>query len=231
MQLADGTDMNAPRIIPTYEVRWFLKGSDPSGWEIWFDERFKNFVQTEAPRVDRYLVFPNTDFAGVKLREYERKRPGDPRTLNIEFKLRDSVTAPEVLCDGVTGLVEAWRKWSQKLETSEADFVTTSGIPQVTWQTVPKQRKLARYRASSTGGELITPGTPQEQVPSGCTIEFTRLSDQSATLGFEAFGDETHLRALLQMAVRDTFAKEPRQPQALTLENSCGYPAWIMMRK
>jgi hypothetical protein len=218
--------MNSPNIFPSREVRWFFSGADTSTWGRWFDDNFKGYVKNERRRYDRYLIFPGIDFAGVKLREYEPD-PKNRKTLNLEFKLRESPPLAESFLDGVTGMVESWRKWSDEVETSEAGFIEASGVAKGTWRTVTKDRKVARYRAFDDKVQLMPANTSPKEIPSGCTVEFTRLGDDSGTFGFETFGNESKydLGTILKRTVGDTFKKAP--PKVLADHISFGYPRWI----
>lgn len=152
-------------------------------------------------RSDSYLVFPDTDALGVKVRG---------GGTNLEFKLRPCPGDPIDLPAGGSGRLEEWQKWSYG-RSPVSRVLPRLGLPKHRWIDVVKHRRTLTipYRENS-----------------GCTVELTALEAAGTswtTLGFEAFGPQADLVPALRSAAEVFFATVELPDAAL----SCGYPGWL----
>ncbi len=206
-------------MLHSAEIRWYADGPLPGEVLSWFAGG-----QTLEPEVrsDSYLVFPECETVGVKLREGKLEIKGlvdPPRELTTAF--------------GVTGRADRWVKWSfgsDGLRALEAELHQSG-----TWVEVHKERYLRKFSADQ--------GTPAEVRPqakpfprAGCNVELTRVrldDDPRAwfSLGFEAFGPADGVAATLQ-AVLPVFLEANGGAPGIPLgtHNSLSYPAWLASR-
>src|SRR5215210_559132 len=86
------TDNNIKEIIIIYtsmassEVRWFYSGTIPDKVVAWFNNIAKSPPNYEKPRDDLYLVMPDDESYGIKLRDFHK----------IKSELRDEIQSKEV---------------------------------------------------------------------------------------------------------------------------------------
>jgi len=184
----------------TAELRWFRREPFPGPVVAWFDHA----ADPPATRSDSYLVLPDTDALGVKVRG---------GSTSFELKLRPRPGEPLALPPGGAGQLEEWQKWSFS-RAAITRLLPRLGLPKRRWVTVEKQRRMATvpYRGGA-----------------GCNVELTSLEalDQSwTTLGFESFGPQADLVPALEVAVEKFFAAV-NLPDGLGTELSCGYPGWL----
>jgi hypothetical protein len=163
----------------------------------------------------------------VKLREYP---PKEKPKLTLEFKLREKDYGTRELQEGVTGAVEAWRKWSSATLQSAKNYMRMVGEQR--WFKVAKARRLARY---SVRGETVTRVPNSERIVSGCGFELTDLRVQSGkdaqerwiSVCFEAFTSEgDDMMAILGATVK-RIAQVPPPASLLRMECSYSYPKWL----
>jgi hypothetical protein len=184
----------------TAEVRWFFRRPPPDPVGAWIEAH----AGPEEWRSDAYLVLPETDALGVKVRG---------GTSRLEFKLRSRPAEPIVLPGDATGQREQWQRWSLS-RPRWARLLPRLGLPKRGWRAVAKQRRTVTlpYRAGS-----------------GCRAELTALEADGQhwwTVGFEAYGPEPDLVPALLAALERFFA-EVDLPGGLTADLSCGYPGWL----
>jgi hypothetical protein len=190
-------------ILPSVEVRWFVRGSVDPAVRAWF-ESGERPPHSEPEREDRYLAHPDESL-GIKLRQGK-----------LEVKRRESILESLIL-PGVAGSVERWRKWSFALSDDD--------LPHDSWIAVHKRRRVRKYAIRNGRARAIA---ADDRPAQGCNVELTELTvndDSWWTIGCEAFGDESSLGDHLLTVARVVFADEaPR----LELHDSYGYPAWLV---
>lgn len=185
-------------MVATAEIRWFLPGAPPDEAWAWID-------RPPAPaRIDRYLVFPNCDAVGVKLREGA-----------LEIKARCGVPRP-VEVAGIPGFLDEWVKRS----------IPESDAHGGDWLDVTKCRAQFWIVPDGNAWHRI-----DEEPSVGCEVELTAVECRGAswtTFGFEMFGETDRPRQLIRAAT--FFLVHSPPPDALTLssKNSLSYPAWLM---
>jgi len=205
-------------VFHTSEIRWFLPGVLPSETVSWFSAG--HVPDAEAVQIHEYLLFPDCESVGVKLRgqRFEIKaKSGSSRTLH--------------LASSIDGQTDDWVKWS--LSAGELrDFrrvLHQSGR----WLKLRKERLL--HRVSVEGNYLVgVSGEASNSSDAGCNIELTRLEAESDsrswfTFGFEAHGPSSNTAEILKEGVRLFFQAHGWAPGIrLNRENSLSYPAWLM---
>jgi hypothetical protein len=180
----------------TAELRWFFRPPPSGALSAAFDA-----AGPPQTRSDRYLVLPETDALGVKVRG---------GTASLELKLRPHPGNAIDLPSGPSGRLEEWQKWSFG-RSPVSRVAPRLGLPKHRWIEVVKRRRTLTvpYRGDS-----------------GCTVELTTLEAAGTactTLGFEAFGAPADLVPALRSATGAFFASV-ELPDA---ELSCGYPGWL----
>ena len=204
-------------MFSTTEVRWFHKGNLSLPALAWF-ESCPGDWQEQLARTDYYLLNPDSDALGIKLREGR-----------LELKQRLLELGVANLHDHVWGLLERWQKWSFVLAGTPS-ILQEINRPESVWLAMHKQRKLRRYRFDH---EAFIEPVPVDHLPlQGCTVELTnvRCADQAWwSLAFEAYGTETSSREILVAVARQLF--EGHEAPVLAAVNSYGYPRWLARLK
>ena len=195
---------------PSLEVRWFFPGSIPEAASDWFEQAPHS---APARRTDRYLLLPDQDALGLKLREGR-----------FEAKHRHGRLGVRQFADQAWGRVEHWRKWSFPLEAGPVDDRAT---PEAAWLPVGKTRRLRTYGLDGGGRPVVCP--EDEEPERGCGLELTEVVAAGASwwsLGLEAFGPEPTLTDTFDAVVARVFADPP--PVALPVGASFSYPCWFL---
>ncbi len=202
-------------MIFTVEVRWFARGKIPSNMSLWF-EKVPGNSEPQPTRSDSYLMLPDNDSLGVKLREGR-----------LELKQRQKKLGRFTWQDRVNGQVESWIKWGFPL-ASGAQSLQPASPALWKWAVVSKTRVLKHFQAEVSG--LVTAVSPATFLTTGCHLELARVSIQDQiwwTIGLEAFGaaDFQKLAGLLDQVAELVFVGE----MELGLETavSCSYPQWL----
>ena len=200
-------------MLPTVEIRWFIKGEIPDLLLDWFNG-LKGDPTIMSQRTDYYLCMPDTGI-GIKIREGL-----------IEHKQRSDGMG-ELWSDGVhSGAIEQWEKWSFPLDDTGAMHKMLDTYPE-SWQGITKKRSIRildfdeKNRIRNTSYEALK--------ETACGWELTELiiegsPDKWWTMGFEAFGDIQKLKQTL-LKVCDHVLKE--SPTGFNASNSFAYPEWI----
>ena len=90
-------------VLHTSEIRWFLRGTLPLEILSWFSAG--HVPDSEPVQVQEYLLFPDCESVGVKLREQR-----------FEIKAQSGPSRPLHLAFGINGRTEDWVKWSLSAE-------------------------------------------------------------------------------------------------------------------
>ncbi len=201
----------------TAEVRWFISGALPDEVLRWF--KAGQTLDSEGVQVHEYLLFPDCQSVGVKLREGK-------------FEIKAMLAAAQPLNPdlGIKGRTDQWVKWSF---ASEGLQTLVPALHQAgPWLKVRKERFLRKFSADT--GHLVEVTPPSGPLPgSGCNIELTRIEVEVAarlwfSLGFEAFGPPAFAGKILIDSLRLFFKDHDRVPGiSLSEENSLSYPAWL----
>lgn len=194
-------------MLPTVEVRWFLKLEPPA----------RPALFSEAPnpgtRTDWYAR-PYIG-SGVKIREG-----------NLELKLLRRSLGPSGLGSsdpgGAVGKLEEWRKWTYPghgAEGPHAEQLEDNG-----WIPVRKTRSVLYFSVTESGAEVVP-----ERPANGCQFEWTEVDihrQRWLTIGFEAFGNATELVTNLTQTAARVLGELPGSIR-LSEEDSCSYPEWL----
>ena len=205
-------------MLRTSEIRWFLPGVLPSEIVSWFSAG--HAPDAEPVQVHEYLLFPDCESVGVKLREQSfeiKAKSGPSRTLHLTL--------------GINGQTDDWVKWS--LSAGELQDFNRVLHQSGQWLKLRKERLL--HRLCATGNDLVeVSGEARNSLDAGCNIELTRLEVESDprswfTFGFEAHGPSSNTAEILEEGVHRFFrAHGPAPGIRLDGENSLSYPAWLM---
>lgn len=237
------------------EVRWFFPGTvqDGDALHSWFVRPLKNYGRSpeelrvfesdnsKQPRIDEYLVLPETTTVGPKL------RGGDTQS-SFEIKAQASPPAPWRLGDRVSGRTDAWTKWSFKHEALNQALGPLR--QEGKWILIAKDRWLRKISMDSGSPVFVVPDAKAyrldhadpalRQMPDvGCNFELTRIfigNDRSdpaqawTTICFEAFApDLERARATLEPCAKLSFDELGLPPGVeLTEDSSLSYPAWFL---
>ena len=185
------------------EIRWFTRHEDKP-ISAWFAELGLSF---SASRTDFYLPLPGRDDLNVKLREGR-----------VEVKQRVEDPHPFQLAPRAKGSFEEWVKWSFKVDGEDELSRAIIQEKKFNWIEVRKERMAVVLTPSG-----IAP--PQQIVPAGCQIEYTRIQVRGETwytFGLEWFGEERVEPgiALLSAILEDTFLKPENSMSYAGLLNS-----------
>ena len=208
------------------EIRWFIAGDSqenkiPDEILSWFSKGMSSDLETLKPelnRQDEYLLFPNSDTVGVKLREGK-----------FEIKALAADARPLNLGNGINGRTDQWVKWSFGNEGLDAlrEPLHNAGH----WVGVSKDRYLRKFSADS---HTLVEVPTSERPMSGCNVELTCIEVKTKpyfwfSLGFEAFGSPASVVKILDCALQSFFGDHSDLPVQLQLNgrNSLSYPAWI----
>jgi hypothetical protein len=206
-------------VLRSAEIRWFFPRPWSDEVRLWFSAGRE--LEPEGEREDQYLLFPDCETVGVKLREGK-----------LEVKARVSGPSPISLENGVRGQTDQWVKWS----------FASQGLPALTqdllqsgqWVGVQKKRIVRKFSADSDSVKEVPP--KQQPFPaSGCNVELTAIKVNATpklwfSLGFEAFGPPAAVARILDEAVRSFFSGNGAMPGIrLSESESLNYPAWLRM--
>ncbi len=205
-------------MLHSAEARWFIAKVLPDGVLSWF--RAGQALESEGVQVHEYLLFPDCETVGVKVREGK-----------LEIKAMASAPRPLSRDLGVSGRTDQWVKWSfasEGLKTLDP-ALHRSGR----WLKVRKDRFLRKFSADMGG--LVEVTAKQRPLPAnGCNVELTRITVEANprfwfSLAFEAFGPPEGTVKILETAIHSFFQEHDRAPGIrLSQRNSLGYPAWLV---
>ena len=208
-------------MLRSAEVRWFISGALPGEVLSWF--KAGQSLDSAGVQVHEYLLFPDCQSVGVKLREGR-----------LEIKAILAAPQPLNLEPGIQGRTEEWVKWS--FESEGLQTIDPALHQAGCWLKVYKERFLRTF--SADGGNLVEviarPG-PELRSPlrMGCNIELTRIEAEVNprfwfSLGFEAFGPSDLATKILPEAVHLFFQGHGGMPRiSLGERDSLSYPAWL----
>jgi hypothetical protein len=204
-------------VLHTAETRWFIPETLPDRVLEWF--RAGQPIDSEGVQVHEYLLFPDCESVGVKLRDGR-----------FEIKAMRGLPQPLRPDLGIRGRIEQWVKWSfanQALQDLD-EALHQSGR----WFKVRKERFIRRFTPERGRLMEVTLRQPPFSL-AGCIIEVTRIDadvDPQSwfSLGFEAFGPPALTTRLLDDALFAFFNEQGPVPgRTLTEDDSAGYPAWL----
>ena len=195
----------------TVEVRWFSAGRCPEAVTNWF--LAGPLVSEPERRTDDYLLLPESDELGVKLRGSSL----------LELKLRTG-SVNEVSLPGLDGRVEAWTKWSFLLDSAGARPAEESWIPveKTRWSRIYEVHENGECTAVSTGRTLSN----------ACAAELVEVrigSRLSWGFGFEAFSQTLEAAVVLEEAASRFVQDTPLDDLTFGEANSHSYPSWLQV--
>jgi hypothetical protein len=233
----------------TREVRWFFDGKLAAGgaatW-AWFAgatvegqgggadrDAQPDDGRAEDWRTDRYLLLPDTDEVGVKVRQGR-----------LEIKGRHALIGIQRFGDDLEGEVACWTKWTLAAPERAINSAGWSAIEANVSLCVAKLRVLRSVRFSEDGviaapaeqgAEPTLPGDsrggPQGERQWSLQMELTRIrvagadADTHWSLAFEAYPDDPSCCAPFVKAVASLLAGCPASP--LGAGRSMSYPRWL----
>jgi len=206
------------------EIRWFWRGSSPSGLRDWFCGTTCNHGLAAAGdprgRSDAYLLDPNQKELGVKKRGNAKENKGVELKTLVGFGSSDIAAAPFV------APAEFWVKVN-------SGALNLSHLPLIA---IRKVRRLRKFDTSANLPIEIelednseTPKGARKLPVHGCNVEFTDITIESCgekwcTFGFEAFGSlstvESSLKATAMLMTRRNFP-------GLMGGILASYPVWL----
>jgi hypothetical protein len=225
----------------TREVRWFFGGDvAASGAAAWFAEAAGGQAseagrgaqpedgRSDDWRTDQYLLLPDTDEVGVKLRQGQ-----------LEIKGRHSLIGIQQFGDEREGEVACWTKWT--LTAPEWSIAVRSAIEGQVSVCIAKLRRLRSVRFNEEGvtaapaEQGAEPARSQGGAPGkrqwSMQMELTRIrvagadADTHWSLAFEAHPDDPSCHAPFAKTVAALLAGCPARP--LGAERSMSYPRWL----
>lgn len=205
----------AHHMFQTAEIRWFFKGDIPKEVLDWFyDTDFE--PDKQAQRTDYYMILPDNDSLGIKLREGR-----------LEFKQRFGMSEEFIFDKSIGGCLEYWQKWSFELADYTAVINDIQTYPE-SWIGVVKDRSLQMFSISEDGKIFQSPTDVLSH--NGCGWELTKLhikgkNEKWWSIGFEALGNEDQFRNTLVMIADHILSTS--KGILLDLSNSFGYPNWL----
>ncbi len=150
----------AHHMFQTAEIRWFFKGDIPKEILDWFyDTGFE--PDKQAQRTDYYLILPDNDSLGIKLREG-----------SLEFKQRFGKSEEFIFDNSIGGYLEYWQKWSFELTDYPAVINDIPTYPE-SWIGVVKERSLQMFGISEDGKIFQSP--TGVFLHNGCGWELTKI--------------------------------------------------------
>lgn len=204
-------------MLRSAEIRWFILGALPDEVLSWF--KSAQILDSEGVQVHEYLLFPDCQSVGVKLREGR-----------FEIKAILAASQPLSLDLGIRGRTDEWIKWSFASEGLQA--IDPALHQAGRWLKVYKERFLRRFSADR--GSLVEVTAKRGCLPGvGCNIELTRIEVEVNprfwfSLGFEAFGPSAVSAKILLDATHLFFQEHGRVPGiSLGERDSLSYPSWL----
>ena len=232
----------------TREVRWFFDGrlaADGAATVAWFTGGAGGQEGEAVPvawpaewrsedwRTDRYLLLPDSDDVGVKLRQGR-----------LDIKGRHSLIGIQRFGDGLEGEVACWTKWTLAVPEWTVNSAAWSAIEANVSLRVAKLRMLRSMRFGEDGvistpvEQGAEPALPQDSQGESSgkrqwnlQMELARIrlteadADTHWSLGFEAYPDDPSCCAPFAKAVATLLAGCPARP--LVAERSMSYPRWL----
>lgn len=203
-----------PRMLTTYEVRWFNLGNIPENVESWFKHScLLSSTKVPEKREDVYLYTPGCDYLGIKLRQG-----------GLEIKWRDRDINGMQFNSLVKGNVEKWKKWRCS-DSSEESFSLQQIGDNPVWVKVGKVRYSQLYQVVGKKAQAVFSDVG---VDNGCSLELTDVEingNKWWSIGLEAFGEDCDLQNNLHVTADVVFSRYDIFP--LQAKSSYGYPGLL----
>ncbi len=205
-----------PRMLTTYEVRWFYSGNIPENIESWFKQNcLVSLAKSPEEREDVYLYTPGCDYLGVKLRQG-----------GLEVKWRDPAISKMHFSSLVEGNIEKWKKW-RCLDSSGESFSSQQIGDNSVWIKVRKVRYLQLYTVVLKLPKAVSTDI---DIDNGCSLELTNVEingNEWWSIALEAFGRDCNLKDNLQATAAFVFNNYDSSP--LEAMDSYSYPTWLQL--
>lgn len=203
-----------PRMLTTYEVRWFNSGNIPLYIESWFKHScLLSPTKLAEKREDVYLYTPGCDYLGIKLRQG-----------GLEVKWRYLQKTRINFGSLVEGNIEKWKKWRCSDSSGESFSVQQIGDNPV-WVKVGKVRYSQLYQVVEKKPQAVSSDVG---VDNGCSLELTNIEingNKWWSIALEAFGEDCNLKDNLQATADFVFSSYDSFP--LQANNSYSYPSLL----
>ena len=196
-----------PEPMLSLEARWILPGQQPTAMTEWF-ARFPARLES---REDTYLVDPQPGQMSVKFRQGK----------SLELKVYQGSPGILEVAGCARGRMESWEKWSFPCDRPGRNGADLPG-----WCRVRKL--IRRFPAANGLGAGAVRGRRGEEPR--CDVELTgiRAGGQAWwTLGFEATGPASQLRAQLEATAALVFARPLPGDMALAADHCQSYLQWL----
>ena len=201
-------DTEAPLVLDTTELRWFVPGSLPAAVGVWFT----GTTGVLEERIDTYLL-DGRDDVGVKRRFRQ----------TVELKVRQSLDGRIEFGDGLAGSLEVWRRWSP------AEGLVEHGVDE-RWVDVHKSVVKRRFLLDGTE---VAFSPVLDVTGAGCDVEVAGVTVGDVhwwTFAFAAFGPTARRReALLSSWPALVTAAPCPEPFAPRTARAMGYPEWLTL--
>jgi hypothetical protein len=216
-------------MFSTAEVRWFYAGDLPKEVRQQFGcaELHQDNGKPEK-RQDLYLILPDVENLGIKLRGKDEQHKDDADVL--EIKRRQNERKYVTFSMGTVGYLEHWDKWTFRGLSDPPLLSMILTAQDKAWIGIEKVRCQQLYAITPDRRVLAVP--LHTSVPNGCNVELTQLMlpQQQCwwTLGFEAFSDTNDaLEDNAILVANDFFTRT--QLGRLEEKVSFGYPQWLTL--
>ena len=208
---------NFYHMYKTVEVRWFFKGNIPPQVMSAYINK-GNEPTIHPPRVDHYLLLPDRDDLGIKIRERA-----------LEIKHRTNTYGMVQFNSQTAGYVDGWQKWRFDLSPSSPTFAHNIGSSN-RWLAIRKQRWLRTY--SLTNPDDLHEVSDKMEIENGCEWELSKIQIQENddswwSIAFEAFGNSGFLREALFQVVENALINIGNVDYQAASSKS--YPAWLSL--
>ena len=240
------------------EIRWFFPGLVGHGHALidWFCRPLHNYGRNPEellalesddpanPRIDEYLVLPETITVSPKLR-------GGDKQSSFEIKALATPAASWSTHDGISGCVDSWTKWSFKHPTLTplVDPLRQTGR----WVRIAKDRWLRKINADGAKPAFVVANAKAyradhndpalHRLPDcGCNVELTQIfvdNDRRDpgkawySICLEAFGPDLIRTPSTLDACATLVFEELGPPPGIELieHHSLSYSAWLQRLK
>jgi len=178
------------------ETRWFLAKEKVQPIITWFEGLNKpQYLSDDAiyPRKDFYLVMPEVENLGIKIREPKKDAVSGKIKTALEVKRLISENEELELRNNNKGYSNKWQKLSYELTEGGSDLLSVNSSLSSSgnnWLRVDKDRILAKYDAQH---KTITEGNAD--LDESCGIELTKIKINNSvfySFGLEAISKSGH---------------------------------------
>lgn len=200
-----------PRMLTSYEIRWFNSGKIPENIQYWFKQNcLSTSTKLAEKREDVYLYTPKCDYLGIKLRQG-----------GLEIKWRYPEISAINFGSLVEGNIEKWKKW-RCLDSTEESFSLEQISENPVWVKVRKVRYLQRYQIQDKLPQAVSSDV---NINNCCSLELTNIEincNEYWSLALETSGEDCDFKDNLHVMADFLLKRYSFMP--LKAQDSYGYP-------